>query len=98
MQKNVNVEGTIPNGCFVSEPEIESSCSIVDSPEEVQHVSCQKIDRIRENIIGFNTLYMSPFNIELQAVYVDHTATNRPYRSVEDMVKYTKKFVANPHT
>lgn len=57
-----------------------------------------KIEEIRSNIIGFNTRYTSPFNIELEAVYVDHTATNRPYRTVEDMVRYAKKFAANPHT
>ena len=41
---------------------------------------------------------MSPVNIELQSVYVDHTATNRPYQTIEDMVSYSKRFAANPHT
>ena len=66
--------------------------------QEEEHVSGEKIDIIRENIIGFNTRYTSPFNIELESVYVDHTATNRPYTAVENMIKYAKKFAANPHT
>ena len=41
---------------------------------------------------------MSPFRIEMEAVYVDHTATNRPYSDIEDMVDYAKLFAANPHT
>ena len=53
---------------------------------------------IRKNIIGFNTEYISPFNIELETVYVDHTATNRPYKPVESMISYAKTFAANPHT
>jgi hypothetical protein len=57
-----------------------------------------KIDQIRSKILGFNTRYISPFNIELETIYVDHTATNRAYRSIEDMIDYAKKFAANPHT
>lgn len=57
-----------------------------------------KIEVIRKNIIGFNTEYISPFNIQLEAVYVDHTATNRPYKTVESMISYAKTFAANPHT
>ena len=57
-----------------------------------------KIAVIRKNIIGFNTEYISPFNIQLETVYVDHTATNRPYKPVESMISYAKTFAANPHT
>ena len=52
------------------------------SSEREEKIPESKIDIIRENIIGFNTRYISPFNIELESVYVDHTATNRPYRTV----------------
>ena len=31
-------------------------------------------------------------------MYVDHTATNRAYQTVEDMIKYAKLYAANPHT
>jgi hypothetical protein len=49
-------------------------------------------------VIGFNTEYISAFNIQLESVYVDHTATNRPYRPVENMIEYAKTLAANPHT
>lgn len=49
-------------------------------------------------MIGFNTEYVSAFNIQLESVYVDHTATNRPYKPVESMIEYAKTFSANPHT
>ena len=41
-----------------------------------------KIDFIRENIVGLCTRYISPYNIELETVYIDHTATNRAYTPV----------------
>ena len=63
-----------------------------------QDRSVSKIDEIRSKIIGFTTRYMSPFRIEMETVYVDHTATNRPYQDVEDMVDYAKLLAANPHT
>ena len=73
--------------------DIESPCKYRNEGE-----CLDKISLIRKNIIGFNTRYMSPFNIELESVYVDHTATNRPYKTVESMIEYAKKFAANPHT
>lgn len=36
--------------------------------------------------------------MRLEAVYVDHTATNRPFKAIETMVEYAKLFTANPHT
>lgn len=99
MQKNLNSEQPVPTKTtkenslpqnFSQDVTVETS----NSSEEPM----EKIEVIRKNIEGFNTLYMSPFNIELEAVYVDHTATNRPYKTVEDMIKFTKKFAANPHT
>lgn len=54
---------------------------------------------IRRNIIGLNTRYISPsFNIELETIYADHTATNRAYEPIECMVRYAKRMSANPHT
>jgi hypothetical protein len=97
MQKNISSE---PNGSL-SQTGVEKCRSAEKEASRVSlkhQGSFEKIDRIRENVVGFNTRYVSPFNIELEAVYVDHTATNRPYRAVEDMIKYAKKFAANPHT
>lgn len=53
---------------------------------------------IRENIIGFNTTYTSAVGLEIESVYVDHTATNRPFKLVEVLVEHAKLFAANPHT
>ena len=36
--------------------------------------------------------------LDVETIYVDHTATNRPFRTVEIMVEYAKLFAANPHT
>lgn len=54
----------------------ETTSPVLKISEKKEH---SKINQIRENIIGFNTRFISPFNIELETVYVDHTATNRPY-------------------
>jgi selenocysteine lyase/cysteine desulfurase len=58
----------------------------------------EKLNWVRENAVGINTTYLSAVGLELDAVYVDHTATNRPFQSVEAMVSYAKLFTANPHT
>lgn len=44
--------------------------------------SSQKLDLIRNQIIGLRTVVKSPFGFSLEGVYADHTATNRPYESV----------------
>lgn len=31
-------------------------------------------------------------------MYIDHTATNRPFKLVEVLVEHAKLFAANPHT
>lgn len=41
-----------------------------------------ELEEIRRNVIGLNTSFVSGFLLNLEAVYVDHTATNRPYRAV----------------
>jgi hypothetical protein len=96
MQKNITQDAISSKGKVISQPEVLKEREAV--PRNKEPFSSEKIDIIRDNIIGFNTRYVSPFNIELESVYVDHTATNRPYRTVEDMIKYAKKFAANPHT
>ena len=58
----------------------------------------EKLDWVRSNIVGFNTNYISAFELELEALYVDHTATNRPFKTVEAMDSHAKLFTANPHT
>lgn len=60
--------------------------------------SNSKIELIRSQIIGLRTLVKSPFGFQLETLYADHTATNRPYESVEDVIKYAKYLAANPHT
>ena len=97
MQKNIANEHTVYHEGFLEDHSTPSQTVIEQFPVK-KHVFTEKIDIIRENIIGFNTRYISPFNIELESVYIDHTATNRPYRSVEDIIRYTKQFAANPHT
>lgn len=57
-----------------------------------------KLREIRSNVIGLNTSFISGCLLDLEAVYVDHTATNRPYRAVEEMVNHAKLLAANPHT
>ena len=42
----------------------------------------QKIEEIRSNIIGLRTVFSSPYKLDLEALYADHTATNRPYKDV----------------
>ena len=75
-----------------------SKTSLSEGQSTKQSQPMSKIDEVRSKIIGFTTRYMSPFRIEMEAVYVDHTATNRPYQDVEDMVDYAKLLAANPHT
>lgn len=53
---------------------------------------------MRKNVIGLNTTFTSGFLLNLEAVYVDHTATNRPYQAVEEMIEHAKLLAANPHT
>ena len=53
---------------------------------------------IRKNVVGFNTRYTSELKVELEALYVDHTATNRPFKAIETAVSYFKLHAANPHT
>lgn len=77
---------------------IESEKEYKVKEESVSNGKLSKIDEIRSNIIGFNTTYITPCNIEVETVYVDHTATSRPYKKIEDMIEYAKKFSANPHT
>ena len=89
MQKNVTSEQTDKNEGQFSEVMSSYSSKVEKVPSSsFNHMnlkpstSMQKIDIIRQNIIGFNTRYSSPFNIELESVYVDHTATNRAYKTV----------------
>jgi selenocysteine lyase/cysteine desulfurase len=49
-------------------------------------------------VVGLNTKFTSCLQLELYAVYVDHTATNRPFKTIEDMVDHAKLYAANPHT
>lgn len=41
---------------------------------------------------------MSPYKFDLEALYADHTATNRPYKDIEEVINYSKTLAANPHT
>jgi selenocysteine lyase/cysteine desulfurase len=56
------------------------------------------MEKIRDQVIGLRTIFTSPFSFDLEALYADHTATNRPYQSIEKLIAYTKTLVANPHT
>lgn len=78
----------------------KSTKTVVSESTTIQNESAclSKIDTIRSNVIGLSTVYTSPLNIQMEAVYVDHTATNRAYRSIEDMIQCAKQFTANPHT
>jgi selenocysteine lyase/cysteine desulfurase len=60
--------------------------------------SCQRIEMIRGKIIGLRTVFKSPFGFNLETVYADHTATNRAYESIEDVISSAKLLAANPHT
>jgi len=60
--------------------------------------SLLKLEKIREQVIGLRTIFSSPFSFDLETVYADHTATHRPYQSIEKMIAYAKTLAANPHT
>lgn len=60
--------------------------------------SQEKMTMIRSKIIGLRTMVKSPFGFNLQTLYADHTATNRAYQSIEEVIKYSKYLAANPHT
>ncbi len=53
---------------------------------------------IRTKIIVLRTIVKSPFGFNLETLYADHTATNRAYKSIEDVISYSKYLAANPHT
>lgn len=54
--------------------------------------------RFRENIIGINQTFVSPFG-ELKIVYTDWTASGRMYGPIEEtLLKKFYPFVANTHT
>jgi hypothetical protein len=98
MKNTLSAEENFQKNLPVLKLASKTSTTKTSNVTENSVVFTSKIDKLRENIVGFNTRYISPFNIELETVYVDHTATNRPYRKVEDMIEYAKKFSANPHT
>jgi selenocysteine lyase/cysteine desulfurase len=56
------------------------------------------MEQIRNQIIGLRTIVKSPFGFNLESVYADHTATNRSYEPIEDLINYSKYLAANPHT
>ena len=94
----------IPNHMIYSSRDLEYK---VFAPPKFDYIKwqgrLQKTERcflswIRENIVGINTTYTSQMQLEIETVYVDHTATNRPFRSIEIMVEHAKLFTANPHS
>lgn len=63
MQKNITSEtAAISKENFTSSYEKNNGRL---SAKHQGHTSSEKIDIIRQNIVGFNTRYISPFNIEL---------------------------------
>lgn len=65
MQKNITTEHEQSSEPLTSDNSLSSikEQPIVFSTPSQEHVSSEKIDVIRENIVGFNTRYTSPFNI-----------------------------------
>ena len=55
-----------------------------------------KLEWVRSNVVGFTSRYTSQLSLELEAIYVDHTATNRPFKTIEKMVEYSRLYSANP--
>lgn len=69
-----------------------------DTELDNSDLSSSKMEIIRSQIVGLRTVNKSPFGYALETLYADHTATNRAYSSIEELIGSAKYLSANPHT
>lgn len=69
-----------------------------DTELDNSDLSGNKMEIIRSQIVGLRTVNKSPFGYSLETLYADHTATNRAYSSIEELIASAKYLSANPHT
>lgn len=69
-----------------------------DTELDNSDLSSSKMEIIRSQIVGLRTVNKSPFGYSLETLYADHTATNRAYSSIEELIGSAKYLSANPHT